>query len=51
MQTSAKETEKAVAVVEKFVQEKCCDSVDRRYLMEELLRIETRSKPTVGRRI
>lgn len=48
MQTSAKEKEKAVAVIERFVVNKCCDSIDRRYVMEGLLNIEKLLKPGIG---
>lgn len=48
IQTSAKESEKAVAVIEKFVQGKCCDSVDRCYVMNDLLKIEKTLKPGIG---
>lgn len=51
MQTSAKEKEKAVAVIEKFVMEKCCDSVDRAYVMEDLLKIEKMLKPGIGTKL
>lgn len=48
MQASAKEKEKAVAVIETFVVKKCCDSVERRIVMEGLLSIEKMLKPGIG---
>lgn len=47
-QASAREGEKAVALIEKFVNEKCCDEVDQRYVMNELLRIEKMKKSGIG---
>lgn len=48
MQTSAHEKEKAGAVIEMLVSENCCDSVDRCYLMRELLKVAELSKPGIG---
>lgn len=50
MQPSAKEKEKSVAVIEQFVVKKCCDSVDRSYVMEQLLKIEKTLKTGIGMR-
>lgn len=51
MQTSSKEKEKAVAVIEQFVVKKCCDIIDRRYVMEGLLSIEKMLKPGIGTKL
>lgn len=48
MQTSAREKEKAGAVIEILVSENCCDAVDRIYLMTELLRVAQLSTPGIG---
>ncbi|XP_055310881.1 DNA-dependent protein kinase catalytic subunit-like [Sitodiplosis mosellana] len=47
MQTSAREKDKAGAVIEALVLKNCCDSIDRIYLMSELLKIAQLSKPGI----
>lgn len=49
MQTSAREKEKAGAVIETLVIENCCDSVDRSYLMKELIAIVSSLKAGTGK--
>lgn len=49
MQTSAKEREKAATVIEQLVVKNCCDEVDRRYLMSELLKIVQMLQPGIGK--
>ncbi|XP_031631692.1 DNA-dependent protein kinase catalytic subunit-like [Contarinia nasturtii] len=44
MITSAKEKERAGSVIETLISEKCCSSVDRTFLMNELLRVVEISK-------
>lgn len=38
-------------MIAKLVTEKCCDSVDRRYVMEGLLNIEKMLKPGIGTKL
>lgn len=49
MHTSAREKDKAGAVIEALVLKNCCDSVDRCYLMGELLKVAQLSKPGTGK--
>lgn len=51
MQTTARESEKAATVIETLVSENCCDSVDRRFLMSELLKIAQQSKAGNGMKL
>lgn len=48
MQSGAREKDKAGAVIESLVLKKCCDDVDRRYLMTELIKAAESSKPGTG---
>lgn len=48
MHTSARESEKAGAVIEKLISKNCCEPVDRCYLMSELLKIAQLSTPGTG---
>lgn len=49
MQALARQKEKAGAVIEALVTENCCDSVDRCYLMAELLKVAQMLKPGIGK--
>lgn len=49
MHTSAREKDKAGAVIETLVVKNCCDDVDRIFLMDELLKVAQLSKPGTGK--
>ena len=51
MHTSAREKDKAGAVIEALVLKNCCDSVDRKYLMDELLKVAQVSQTGTGKSI